>query len=206
MSRRAIRNMNHLYPDVTPEELANSDSTCIICREEMTSGAKRLPCNHIFHTLCLRSWFQRQQTCPTCRLDVLQTAQPQNAGAAAAAAQARQAPAANGQARAPQAGANEGVRPPPVGKISSKSQNSPNTGYERGGPSLCANFVTVLNVIMTVLSVVSSCICGVAVKIPNLPPHGNFPYFLGRPVAPSGEFRHINDQDQICGSKRFLKL
>ncbi|CAG0917125.1 unnamed protein product [Notodromas monacha] len=77
MSRRAIRNMNHLYPDVTPEELANSDSTCIICREEMTSGAKRLPCNHIFHTLCLRSWFQRQQTCPTCRLDVLQTAQPQ---------------------------------------------------------------------------------------------------------------------------------
>lgn len=34
-------------------------------------GAKKLPCNHIFHATCLRSWFQRQQTCPTCRLEVL---------------------------------------------------------------------------------------------------------------------------------------
>lgn len=30
-----------------------------------------MPCNHIFHATCLRSWFQRQQTCPTCRLEVL---------------------------------------------------------------------------------------------------------------------------------------
>lgn len=30
-----------------------------------------MPCNHIFHTSCLRSWFQRHQTCPTCRLDIL---------------------------------------------------------------------------------------------------------------------------------------
>jgi len=44
---------------------------CIICREEMHLMCKKLPCNHIFHTSCLRSWFQRQQTCPTCRMDVL---------------------------------------------------------------------------------------------------------------------------------------
>nr|6A3Z_A Chain A, E3 ubiquitin-protein ligase synoviolin [Homo sapiens] len=55
----------------TPEELQAMDNVCIICREEMVTGAKRLPCNHIFHTSCLRSWFQRQQTCPTCRMDVL---------------------------------------------------------------------------------------------------------------------------------------
>ncbi|KAG8314133.1 E3 ubiquitin-protein ligase synoviolin [Homalodisca vitripennis] len=35
--------------------------------------SKKLPCNHIFHTACLRSWFQRQQTCPTCRLNILRT-------------------------------------------------------------------------------------------------------------------------------------
>ena len=35
MSRRAIRNMNTLYPDATPEELAAADNVCIICREEM---------------------------------------------------------------------------------------------------------------------------------------------------------------------------
>ncbi|XP_064484107.1 E3 ubiquitin-protein ligase synoviolin-like [Ornithodoros turicata] len=78
MSRRAIRNMNTLYPDATPEELASADNVCIICREEMVGGGnKRLPCSHIFHTACLRSWFQRQQTCPTCRMDVLRGTPPQ---------------------------------------------------------------------------------------------------------------------------------
>lgn len=39
----------------------------------MVSSSKKLPCGHIFHTACLRSWFQRQQTCPTCRLNILRT-------------------------------------------------------------------------------------------------------------------------------------
>lgn len=71
LSRKAIHNMNTLYPDATPEELQAADNVCIICREEMTTASKKLPCNHIFHTSCLRSWFQRQQTCPTCRLNIL---------------------------------------------------------------------------------------------------------------------------------------
>ncbi|KAJ8670140.1 hypothetical protein QAD02_001399 [Eretmocerus hayati] len=79
MSRRAIRNMNTLYPDATPEELAAADNVCIICREEMVSASKKLPCNHIFHTSCLRSWFQRQQTCPTCRLNILNPTTPPTA-------------------------------------------------------------------------------------------------------------------------------
>lgn len=84
-SRRAIANMNSLYPNATAQELQETDNVCIICREEMVgttivngqvvnpgSGlSKKLPCGHIFHVSCLRSWFQRQQTCPTCRLDVL---------------------------------------------------------------------------------------------------------------------------------------
>lgn len=98
LSRRAIRNMNTLYPDATAEELTTGDSTCIICREEMVppqpgaqqggrqnlSGVnKKLPCGHIFHASCLRSWFQRQQTCPTCRLDVLVNTAPTGQNAAA---------------------------------------------------------------------------------------------------------------------------
>ncbi|KAK4885703.1 hypothetical protein RN001_001974 [Aquatica leii] len=76
LSRRAIHNMNTLYPDATPEELQAADNVCIICREEMTTASKKLPCNHIFHTACLRSWFQRQQTCPTCRLNILRAPTP----------------------------------------------------------------------------------------------------------------------------------
>jgi len=45
----------------------------------MVTASKKLPCNHIFHTACLRSWFQRQQTCPTCRLNILRP--PSNAAA-----------------------------------------------------------------------------------------------------------------------------
>ncbi|EDW99262.1 E3 ubiquitin-protein ligase HRD1 [Drosophila yakuba] len=102
MSRRAIRNMNTLYPDATPEELRQSDNICIICREDMVNHSKKLPCGHIFHTTCLRSWFQRQQTCPTCRLNILRTptvnstAMPRQADEAAAAAAGNPIPAAAG--------------------------------------------------------------------------------------------------------------
>lgn len=123
MSRRAIRNMNTLYPDATPEELRQSDNICIICREDMVNHSKKLPCGHIFHTTCLRSWFQRQQTCPTCRLNILRTpavnstAMPRaadDAAAAAAAAAGNAAPAAAGAqpaggAPAPAAAAATGV-------------------------------------------------------------------------------------------------
>ena len=99
--RQATRDMNARYPDATSEEVARED-VCIICREEMrpwqqpnapgapqrdNGGAaraapttvderlrpKKLPCGHILHFACLRSWLERQQNCPTCRRPVLTT-------------------------------------------------------------------------------------------------------------------------------------
>ena len=96
--RHATRDMNERYPDATAEEIARED-VCIICREEMRpwrrpdqlgapgAGAnrvashsvderlrpKKLPCGHILHFACLRSWLERQQNCPTCRRPVLAT-------------------------------------------------------------------------------------------------------------------------------------
>ncbi|XWS71355.1 hypothetical protein CRYUN_Cryun03dG0131500 [Craigia yunnanensis] len=64
--RKITSNMNDRFPDATPEELNASDATCIICREDMTT-AKKLICGHLFHVHCLRSWLERQHTCPTCR-------------------------------------------------------------------------------------------------------------------------------------------
>lgn len=64
--RKITSNMNDRFPDATAEELDVSDATCIICREEMVA-AKKLHCGHLFHVHCLRSWLERQHTCPTCR-------------------------------------------------------------------------------------------------------------------------------------------
>ncbi|XP_057463485.1 ERAD-associated E3 ubiquitin-protein ligase HRD1B-like isoform X2 [Actinidia eriantha] len=82
--RKITSNMNDRFPDATPEELNASDATCIICREEMTT-AKRLSCGHLFHVHCLRSWLERQHTCPTCRALV---APPEN-GTTTSGSQAR---------------------------------------------------------------------------------------------------------------------
>ncbi|KAH8727230.1 hypothetical protein GQ44DRAFT_612324 [Phaeosphaeriaceae sp. PMI808] len=87
--RNATRDMNTRYPDATAEELER-ENTCIVCREEMRAWvqpgaqngrrmderqrAKKLPCGHVLHFSCLRSWLERQQVCPTCRRPVL--AQP----------------------------------------------------------------------------------------------------------------------------------
>uniref|UniRef100_A0A914ZLD8 E3 ubiquitin-protein ligase hrd-1 n=2 Tax=Parascaris univalens TaxID=6257 RepID=A0A914ZLD8_PARUN len=121
LSRRAIHAMNNLFPLATEQELTQGDNTCIICREEMTptSGAKKLPCNHIFHSNCLRSWFQRQQSCPTCRTDIL--AQRHAPAAAAAATPARQA--AGG---APAGGAEGGAQPGAVPGAANAAELPPN--------------------------------------------------------------------------------
>ena len=95
--RQATKDMNARYPDATAEDMTSED-VCIICRESMrpwpsgNGGAtpvesvndamderlrpKKLPCGHVLHFACLRSWLERQQVCPTCRRPVLDTATP----------------------------------------------------------------------------------------------------------------------------------
>ncbi|OTB15615.1 hypothetical protein K445DRAFT_110934 [Daldinia sp. EC12] len=112
--RKAVKNMTK-YPDATEEELAR-ENTCIICREDMRPwdptavGAverfrpKRLPCGHILHFGCLKSWMERQQVCPTCRRSVTIEDTPPNEGTAPggqANAPGQQAPG-NGAANAGQ--------------------------------------------------------------------------------------------------------
>ncbi|KAJ9112242.1 hypothetical protein QFC22_006326 [Naganishia vaughanmartiniae] len=89
--RQATRNMDERYPDATQAEIDGlGGGSCVICREEMRqpteeerragAGAgvnetpKKLACGHVFHFHCLRSWLERQQSCPTCRRTVLETA------------------------------------------------------------------------------------------------------------------------------------
>ncbi|KAK3997637.1 hypothetical protein QBC44DRAFT_376649 [Cladorrhinum sp. PSN332] len=121
--RQALKHMDQ-YPDATADDLGRED-TCIICREEMRpwdpadvgqierTRAKKLPCGHILHLGCLKSWLERQQVCPTCRRPVNRDAQHAGRNGEAMvfrfglnfpAGQNRQPqaqPPANGQAQAP---------------------------------------------------------------------------------------------------------
>ena len=42
------------------------EDQCAICWDEMES-ARKLPCGHLFHSPCLRSWLEQDTSCPTCR-------------------------------------------------------------------------------------------------------------------------------------------
>ncbi|WEW58434.1 E3 ubiquitin-protein ligase hrd1 [Emydomyces testavorans] len=121
--RNATRDMNLRYPDATAEEIARED-VCIICREEMrpwqpfesvndrsTDGRaagrvperlrpKKLPCGHLLHFACLRSWLERQQNCPTCRHPVTRTGS-ERVGHDGENPAARANPPPMGNARAP---------------------------------------------------------------------------------------------------------
>eukprot|EP00966_Prymnesium_polylepis_P070452 1637235-Prymnesium_polylepis.2 len=99
--------MHERFPDATEEELERTDRICIICREHLTT-AKKLACGHMFHFHCLRSWLERQQTCPTCRAAI---APAEPAAATPAEAATPDVPAAG--AAQPGAGAGAGAAPMP---------------------------------------------------------------------------------------------
>ena len=133
--RRATSDMNTRYPDATTEEIRGD--ACIVCRENMFAWeqpqanapaqpageqparapaparrdeglrAKKLPCGHILHLRCLKSWLERQQMCPTCRRPVV-TAPPPNPQTQAGAAPGANPPAAHGA----QQGQPQNGRPP----------------------------------------------------------------------------------------------
>uniref|UniRef100_A0A7S2GY65 RING-type E3 ubiquitin transferase n=1 Tax=Helicotheca tamesis TaxID=374047 RepID=A0A7S2GY65_9STRA len=73
--RKLTYNMNERFESVTSEEeLEELGRVCIICRDVMdiNGGCKKLPgCGHAFHRHCLREWLVQQQTCPTCRGDIV---------------------------------------------------------------------------------------------------------------------------------------
>lgn len=90
--------------------------------EDMVNTSKKLPCGHIFHTACLRSWFQRQQTCPTCRLNILRTSSTQNDRPAANANMDQQNNNNNNQANA----ANANSVPPNNNNANVQNNNNNN--------------------------------------------------------------------------------
>lgn len=66
---RVLHNMETRFSLASNEELAANNDDCAICWDVMSS-ARKLPCGHLFHSSCLRSWLEQDTSCPTCRMSL----------------------------------------------------------------------------------------------------------------------------------------
>uniref|UniRef100_A0A8D2ITK2 E3 ubiquitin-protein ligase AMFR n=1 Tax=Varanus komodoensis TaxID=61221 RepID=A0A8D2ITK2_VARKO len=66
---RVVGNMEARFAVATPDELAANNDDCAICWDSM-QAARKLPCGHLFHNSCLRSWLEQDTSCPTCRMSL----------------------------------------------------------------------------------------------------------------------------------------
>ncbi|KAI4300198.1 hypothetical protein L6164_033600 [Bauhinia variegata] len=50
-------------------EMRIGGKECVICKEEMRIGRDvcELPCQHLFHWMCILPWLSKRNTCPCCR-------------------------------------------------------------------------------------------------------------------------------------------
>lgn len=63
---RIVKHMECNYPMATAEEIDKNNDDCAICWDHLDL-ARKLPCGHLFHNSCLRSWLEQDTSCPTCR-------------------------------------------------------------------------------------------------------------------------------------------
>lgn len=66
---RVVKHMEANYPMATADELEKNSDDCAICWDHM-EAARKLPCGHLFHNSCLRSWLEQDTSCPTCRMSL----------------------------------------------------------------------------------------------------------------------------------------
>lgn len=61
--------MEKNFSMATKDDIDKNSDYCAICWDEMES-ARKLPCGHLFHNSCLRSWLEQDTSCPKCRTSI----------------------------------------------------------------------------------------------------------------------------------------
>lgn len=57
---------------MSKEDCKMENPICCICQEEIKSGEEtsKIPCKHLFHSNCCKSWVDINPTCPICRSNI----------------------------------------------------------------------------------------------------------------------------------------
>ena len=50
--------------------LQEKECPICLCKYKITDKIKELPCRHIYHKKCLKSWLERSDNCPLCKFDL----------------------------------------------------------------------------------------------------------------------------------------
>ena len=68
-SRQRSQLSNYISHQEVKEEINTSVELCSICIESYLPQQKSitLPCNHKFHSNCIKEWLEQELTCPMCR-------------------------------------------------------------------------------------------------------------------------------------------
>jgi hypothetical protein len=68
---------NAQIPTTTYQELPfkvtdqkNQQCSVCLCDYEPTDQVRHLPCDHVFHTDCIKQWFDLNSKCPVCKSDL----------------------------------------------------------------------------------------------------------------------------------------
>jgi hypothetical protein len=72
LEQQIIDNME-IYKMKNVEKLDNDKKKCTICLENYVDGddSIALPCIHIFHADCIKTWVKDHNTCPICKKDII---------------------------------------------------------------------------------------------------------------------------------------
>lgn len=66
-NRREVGNRTSVKRSGPPPQPHN---ICSICQDDLSVPLEILPCNHIFHRVCIRQWFQNRMICPYCNTPI----------------------------------------------------------------------------------------------------------------------------------------
>lgn len=66
------RLINLLYGYNWPDSYFFAKDTCAVCLDTMYISRYTTECLHGFHPICLMTWLQHHNTCPTCRTKIIQ--------------------------------------------------------------------------------------------------------------------------------------
>jgi hypothetical protein len=68
-------NLDHFQqymPIFKADQLGKDRASCPICLQqiELSEIVRRIPCGHVFHSVCIDAWCLKNLSCPICRLDM----------------------------------------------------------------------------------------------------------------------------------------